>query len=51
MKRDYKSQFASVLMLLGLTASAEAGDAVLPDPIPDNLTRRGVTVYGTIDLG
>ena len=38
-------------MLLGLTASAEAGDAVLPDPIPDNLTWRGVSVYGTIDLG
>jgi predicted porin len=36
---------------MGLTASAEAGDAVLPDPIPDNLTWRGVTVYGTIDLG
>ncbi len=47
----YKPQLASILVLMGLTASAEAGEAVLPDPIPDNLTWRGVTVYGTIDLG
>src|ERR1700755_1418473 len=44
------------LALAGFTASARAGDLVddisnVKDPIPDNLSFHGVTVYGTIDLG
>ena len=42
-------------MLLCLVAPAHAGDlagdAGLKDPIPDNLTWKGVTVYGTVDVG
>ena len=37
-------------MLVGLTVPAKAGDASLKDPIPDNLTWYGVTVYGAIDV-
>src|ERR1700741_4550103 len=44
------------LALAGFPASAHAGDLVdhisnMKDPIPANLTFKGVTVYGTIDLG
>ena len=45
-----KRHLASVLMLAGLTVPARAGDAGLKDPIPDNLTWHGVTVYGAIDI-
>ena len=37
-------------MLVGLTLGARAGDANLKDPIPDNLTWYGVTVYGAVDI-
>jgi len=37
-------------MLVGLTLGAKAGDANLKDPIPDNLTWYGVTVYGAVDI-
>jgi len=37
-------------MLWGLTVFAHASDAGLKDPILDNLTWGGVTVYGTVDL-
>lgn len=44
-------QFAAiVLMLSGATVSANAGDVNLTDPIPDNLTWYGVTVYGAVDI-
>ena len=38
----------------GLLASAHAGDlgnTGLKDPIPDNLSWQGVTIYGTVDVG
>ncbi len=49
----FKAGLASVFVLLGLTARVQAGDLgdlSLKDPIPDNLTWHGVTVYGVIDL-
>jgi predicted porin len=42
------------LALGGFAASAQAADldvGSLKDPLPDNLTYRGVTLYGTIDVG
>ena len=41
-------------LFLGLMASAHAGDlgnTGLKDPIPDNLSWQGVTIYGTVDVG
>ncbi len=49
----FKACLASVFVLLGITARAQAGDPgdlSLKDPIPDNLTWHGVTLYGVIDL-
>ncbi len=44
---------AYALALAGFTASAHAADldiGSIKDPIPDNLTWNGVTLYGTIDV-
>jgi predicted porin len=41
-------------LVLGLMTSAHAGDlgnTGLKDPIPDNLSWQGVTIYGTVDVG
>jgi predicted porin len=49
----FKAGLASVFVLLDLTARTQAGDVgdpSLKDPIPDNLTWHGVTLYGVIDL-
>ncbi len=49
----FKARLASVFVLLGLIGRAQAGDLgdlALKDPIPDNLTWHGVTLYGVIDL-
>ncbi len=47
--------WAGAALLLCLIAPAYAdglpGDVSLKDPIPDNLTWKGVTVYGTVDIG
>jgi predicted porin len=45
-----KRPIASVSMVVWLTVPAQAGDASLKDPIPDNLTWHGVTVYGAVDV-
>jgi predicted porin len=37
-------------LLLGFTVPASAGDAWIKDPVPDNLTWQGITLYGTVDL-
>ena len=37
-------------MLLGVSAPAMAGGSNLKDPVPDNLTWHGVTLYGAIDI-
>ena len=42
------------LALGGCVASAQAADLGLDsmkDPLPDTLTYKGVTIYGTIDVG
>ncbi len=42
------------LALCGFAASAQAADLgldSLKDPLPDTLTYKGVTIYGTIDVG
>jgi predicted porin len=45
---------AILSLALAFTVSGASGQAAaldLKDPIPDNLTSHGVTVYGTIDIG
>ena len=42
------------LALGGFAASAQAADLSvdsMKDPLPDTLTYKGVTIYGTIDVG
>ncbi|MGO9983597.1 MAG: porin [Rhodomicrobium sp.] len=49
---NYRTGLAA-FALAGLTASAQAADLedlTLKDPIPDNLTWHGVTVYGAVDV-
>ncbi len=49
-----KKALICAVALCGLTASAQAADLGLDgmkDPLPDTLTYKGVTVYGTIDVG
>jgi hypothetical protein len=46
--------FVSTFVLAGFAVSANAADldiGGLKDPLPDNLTWHGVTIYGTIDAG
>ena len=45
-----EARFASILMLLGMTASATAGELAVKDPVPDNPAWHGVTLYGVIDI-
>jgi predicted porin len=47
-----KKLVVSVLTLAGSIVSAQSADLdSLKDPLPDNLSWHGVTVYGTIDVG
>ncbi|MFY9640245.1 MAG: hypothetical protein ACLP02_18065, partial [Rhodomicrobium sp.] len=49
----FKAGVASVFVLIATAARVQAGDSGdlgLKDPIPDNLSWHGVTLYGTIDL-
>jgi predicted porin len=49
-----KKTLALAFALAGFAASAKAADldtGGIKDPIPDNLTWNGVTLYGTIDIG
>ena len=49
----FKAGVASVFVLIATAARVQAGDSgdlSLKDPIPDNLSWHGVTLYGTIDL-
>jgi predicted porin len=49
-----KRSLLCAIAIGGLTVSAQAADLSLDsvkDPIPDNLTWHGVTVYGVIDVG
>ncbi len=45
---------ACALALAGFVGTAQAADLGLDgmkDPLPDTLTYKGVTIYGTIDVG
>jgi hypothetical protein len=49
-----EERIAGIATALGLAAPALAGDLPslnIEDPVPDNPTWRGVTIYGTIDVG
>jgi predicted porin len=49
-----KRSLVCVVALAGCVTAAQAADldaGGLKDPVPDNLTFKGVTIYGTIDVG
>jgi predicted porin len=49
-----KRSLVCVIALAGCVTAAQAADLgldSLKDPLPDNLTFKGVTIYGSIDLG
>ena len=46
----FAGRFASISMLLWLTAPATAGELNLKEPVPENLSWHGVTVYGAVDI-
>jgi predicted porin len=49
-----KRSLACAIALTGFAAAAQAADLgldSLKDPLPDTLTFKGVTIYGTIDVG
>ncbi len=46
----FRARFAFILMLLEFAAPCAAGELSFKDPVPDNLTWHGVTVYGVIDI-
>ncbi len=53
-ERFWKTSASAAALSLGLMGAAYAGDlgnTGLKDPIPDDLNWRGVTIYGTVDVG
>lgn len=45
-----RKYLAPILVLAVLPVPAQAGDANFKDPIPDNLTWYGITIYGAVDI-